>query len=53
VRRFRDGFHDYVGPVEVLQRRSESLGRRWLRGVGTCRELWGAPETCQQATGAH
>ena len=42
VRRFRQGFHDYVGPVEVLQRRSESLGRRWLRGVGVCRELWGA-----------
>ena len=53
VRRFRHGFHDYVGPVEVLQRRSESLGRRWLRGVGVCRKLWGAADTCQQAAGAH
>ena len=41
VRRFQRGFHDYVGPVEALQRRSETLGRRWLRGVGACRVLWG------------
>jgi hypothetical protein len=41
VRCFQGGFHDYVGPVEALQRRSESLGRRWLRGVGACRVLWG------------
>ena len=42
VRRFQGGFHDYVGPVEALQRRSASLGLRWLRGVGACRALWGA-----------
>ena len=38
-RRFRGGFHDYVGPLEALQRRSASLGKRWLRGNGACRRL--------------
>ena len=55
VRHFGGGFHDYVGPAEALQRRSESLGRRWLRGVRACRMLWGTagvgtdgstPDTC-------
>ena len=41
VRHFRGGFHDYVGPAEALQRRGEALGRRWLRGIGACRRLWG------------
>jgi len=45
VRSFRGSFHDYVGPADALQRRSESLGRRWLRGIRVCRLLWGAVET--------
>jgi len=55
VRQFHGGFHDYVGAVEALQRRSESLGRRWLRGVGLCRALWGeatkAPESFRTGEG--
>jgi len=45
VRSFRDSFHDYVGPADALQRRSESLGRRWLKGIRACRLLWGTGET--------
>jgi len=45
VRSFRGDFHDYVGPADALQRRSESLGRRWLRGIRACRLLWAEVET--------
>jgi len=45
VRHFRGGFHDYVGPAEALQRRGESLGRRWLKGIRVCRALWDGATT--------
>lgn len=44
VQHFRTGFHDYVGPTEALQRRGESLGRRWRRGITVCRTLWNQHE---------
>ena len=41
VRHFRRHFYDYVGPADVLERCSLTLGRNWLRGVGACRKLLG------------
>ncbi len=41
VRHFRRHFYDYVGPADVLERRSLTLGRNWLRGIGACRKLLG------------
>ncbi len=41
VRHFRRHFHDHVGPAAALERRGKALGRKWLRGVGACRRLWG------------
>jgi hypothetical protein len=40
VHHFQGQFHDVVGPAEAIEARSRSLGRRWLRGVRTCRRLW-------------
>ena len=54
VRRFQSdskgAFHEYVGPVAALQRRSDALGRRWLRGVGACRALWGVDSGAETPT---
>jgi putative transposase len=45
VRHFRRHFYDYVGSGDILTRHGRALGRRWLRGVGACRRLFGGGET--------
>ena len=46
VRHFRRHFFDFVGPADVMARHSQAFGRRWLRGVGACRKLFGGGAVC-------
>ncbi len=53
VRHFRHHFYGYVGPADVMAQCSQALGRRWLRGVGSCRKLLGEGKVGPSAAASH